>query len=282
MTSASETPVFVHRGTPIPDPVPPEGTTVLRDIAFGPHPRQAYDLYLPKDCEKPVPVVVFAHGGAWVRRDRRAVRMMHVLNHGFALASIGYRLATDFPFPAQVQDYRQAAAHLVAHALGHGIDPTRVFFSGASAGGHLANLAALAVHEPEFGPTVPVRGVVSIYAPSDLIAMAGPMLGGLDHDAPDAPANQLLGGEVRKHPDLARRASPVTYVSPDAPPFLLLHGDADRVIPFSQSVILDAHLRLAGIESDLIQLKGIGHGAPEFQEPPASDAIAAFLSRHSV
>lgn len=282
MSTISASPAYVHKGTPIPDPEPPAGVRVLRDIVFGEHPRQSYDLYLPSGAEGPVPVVVFAHGGGWVRRDKRAIRMMHVLEHGFALASVGYRLAMDAPFPAQVQDYRHAAAHLLAQAVNHGIDGDRMFFSGASAGGHLASLAALAAAEPEFGPAVPLRGVVAIYAPSDLIAMAGPMLGGLDHDSEDAPANQLLGAEVRKHPDLARRASPVAYVTPDAPPFLLLHGDHDRVIPFSQSVILDAHLRLAGVESRLVQLSGIGHGAPEFQEPPASDEILNFLRRHSV
>lgn len=281
MTRASAPHAYVHRGTLIPDPSVPDGVTVLRDIPFGPHPRQSYDLYLPKDRRNPTPIVIFAHGGAWVRRDKRAVRVMHVLDQGFALASVGYRLATNDPFPAQVQDYRRAAAHLVAHASAHGLDPARVFFTGASAGGYLASLAALASRELEFGPTVTVRGVVTIYAPSDLIAMAGPMPHENDSSLPEPSANRLLRVDVRGHPDLARRASPVSYVTPEAPPFLILHGDADRVVPFSQSVILDEHLRRAGVQSDLIRLRGIGHGAPEFREPPTSDAIATFLHRHS-
>ncbi|UHS58777.1 alpha/beta hydrolase [Agrobacterium vaccinii] len=282
MTSQTDRGAYVHKGTEIPDPHPPEGTTVLRDIAFGSHPRQCYDLYLPANAKPGLPVVFFAHGGAWVRRNKLAIRMMYVLEHGFALASTGYRLATDEPFPAQVQDFRSGAAHLVANADEYGIDSERVFFAGASAGAYLASLAALATSEPEFGPVTPVRGVVSIYGPSDLIAMAGPMLGGLDHDAPDGPANQLLGYSVRDNPDLARRASPVTWISSEAPPFLVLHGDADRVVPFSQGVILDAHLRVAGVESQLVQLQGIGHGAPEFQQPPTTNTIIEFLQRHSV
>lgn len=281
MTSQPDRDVYIHKGTEIPDPQPPEGSTVLRDIAFGSHPRQSYDLYLPADPKPGLPVVFFAHGGAWVRRNKRAIRMMYVLEHGFALASTGYRLATDEPFPAQVHDFRTGAAHLVANAEKYGIDPDRVFFAGASAGAYLASLAALATTEPEFGPATPVRGVVSIYGPSDLIAMAGPMLGGIDHDAPDAPANQLLGVSVRENPDLARRASPVTWINSEAPPFLVLHGDADRVVPFSQGVILDAHLRVAGVESELIQLEGIGHGAPEFQLSPTADKIMQFLRRHA-
>lgn len=278
-----ETKKYVHRGTPHPIPETPAGVRSMLDIAYGADDRQKYDVYIPEGAEGPLPVVVFVHGGAYVRRDKRAIRVMHVLEHGFALVSIGYRLATTDKFPAQIQDVNDGLSHLVAHAEDYGIDPERLVLTGASAGAHLVNLAALARDVEDFHPSrsARIRGVVSIYGVSDLLSMSAPMLGGVDHDAPDAPARDLLGASVDERPDLARRASPITYVSPDAPPFLLLHGDQDRVVPYTQSTQLHYALRLAGADSKLVRLHGLGHGDPGFQTGNTAQLIRDFIGKHT-
>ncbi len=283
MTSSSQTtPVRrLHTGTPIPEPEVPADVAVIRDVAFGPHERQCYDVYLPRHAARPLPVVVFLHPGAWSRRDKRAVRTMFVLDHGFALVSIGYRLAQHAPFPAQIQDVNAGIRHLLAHADSYGIDPARLVIAGTSAGAHLGALAALARDVPGFGAIrdLKPRGVVAIYGAYDMPAMiAGQDAIEIDHTGPDSPLAALIGGDPAGHPDILAAMSPQTYVRPDAPPFCILHGIDDHVLPWSQSAGFAAALVRAGVAVTFETVPGAGHGDEKFRSAPVSDRIMAFIA----
>lgn len=283
MTFPSDTPVTrrVHTGTPIPEPAVPAGVEVRRDVSFGPHERQSYDVYLPHDAARPLPVVVFFHPGAWSRRDKRAVRTMFVLEHGFALVSIGYRLAQHAPFPAQIQDANTGLRHLIEHADDYGIDITRLVIAGTSAGAHLGSLAALARDVPLFNPVAALkpRGVVAIYGAYDLQGMIdGQDEIEIDHSGPDSPLARLVGGIPSEHRDTLALMSPQTYVRPDAPPFFVLHGIDDIVLPWSQSAAFAAALAKAGVAVNFEAVKGAGHGDERFRTAPISDRIMAFIA----
>jgi len=271
-----------HNGTPIPEPEVPEGVEVRRDVPFGPHERQCYDVYLPRGAARPLPVVVFLHPGAWTRRDKRAVRTMFVLEHGFALVSIGYRLAQHAPFPAQVQDVNAGLRHLLAHADDYGIDTARLVIAGTSAGAHLGTLATLARDVPLFGPVPGMRprGVVAIYGAYDMPALiAAQDEIEIDHSGPDAPLALMTGGDPAQNLDTLRAMSPQSYIRPDAPPFYVLHGTEDHVLPWQQSAEFAAGLARAGVCVAFDLVPGAGHGDEAFRTRPIADRIAAFIQR---
>jgi acetyl esterase/lipase len=281
-TSGSETHRRQHTGSNIPDPSVPRGVTVIRDVAFGPHARQSYDVYRPESEPRPLPVVVFFHPGAWSRRDKRAIRTMFVLEHGFALVSIGYRLAQQAPFPAQVQDANAGLRHLLDNAADYGIDLNRMVLAGTSAGAHLAALAVLARDVETFNPVPELspRGVVAIYGAYDMASLiAGQDNIEIDHAGPDSPLGLMLGGKPAAYPDRLAEMSPLTHVHKDAPPFFVLHGIDDHVLPWSQSADFAAALSLAGASAQLELIPGAGHGHESFRRPPISDRIVAFIQQ---
>lgn len=268
-----------HTGTVIPLPEVPPGVEVIRDVSFGPHERQAYDVYLPEDAERPLPVVVFFHPGAWQRRDKRAVRTMFVLEHGFALVSIGYRLAQHARFPAQVQDVNDGLRHLIDHAADYGIDPDRMVLAGTSAGAHLASLAVLAKDHAAFHPVenLAPRGIVSVYGAYDmahLLESADDLA--TDHVSADSPLGLMFGEPPLERMDLLREISPANYIRSDAPPFLILHGREDHVLPWQQSADFANQLFDAGVNATLQVVPHVGHGAEAFRTGRIADEITAF------
>lgn len=270
-----------HTGTVIPEPELPQGVDVIRDVAFGPHERQRYDVYLPQGVTRPMPVVIFFHPGAWSRRDKRAVRTMFVLEHGFALVSIGYRLSQHAPFPAQIKDANAGLRHVLDHAADYGIDPDRLVLAGASAGAHLATLVALARNVEAFRPPrdLAPRGVVAIYGAFDIAALLADQAKiEIDHSSADSPLAQLIGGLPADHPDAVRAMSPSTYLRPDAPPFYVLHGMGDHVLPWSQSAEFAGALARLGVPVQFEAVPGAGHGDAVFRTPPIADRIVRFIT----
>lgn len=271
-----------HTGTQIPLPEVPDNVEVIRDVSFGDHERQSYDVYLPMDAARPLPVVVFFHPGAWTRRDKRAVRLMFLLGRGFAIVSIGYRLAQHAKFPAQIQDANAGLMHLLEHANDYGIDPDRLVLAGTSAGANLASLVALARQNPEFNPIPELahRGVVAIYGSYDAEMMVNNPEGAeIDHDGAESPLGQLFGAPPSQRPDMLKAISPVTYVDGPTVPYLLLHGRDDMVLPWRQSAAFAHALIEAGTEVTLKVVPGAGHGSDVFRTPPISEEIISFISR---
>src|SRR5579859_724381 len=131
----------------------PYGNAIVKkDIPYvaNPHVRQTFDLYLPKDKAGPFPLVFWLHGGAWMLTNKEWDNVKYLVKHGYALASVDYRLSGDAPFPAQIKDCNVALSFILANATSYGIDPKRFVVGGASAGGHLALLVGLARNEKPF------------------------------------------------------------------------------------------------------------------------------------
>jgi acetyl esterase/lipase len=239
------------------------------------------DLVLPPSGADRVPAVLFFHGGGWRRGSRHSLGpafagadpspFEQVAQAGVAVASIDYRLSGEAVWPAQLHDAKAAVRWLRARAPELGIDPERIAAWGESAGGHLAELLGLTTDEARLegetgltGPSSRVAAVVAWYAPSDVRAVATDL--GADPGDPGTREAQLLGAPVPDVPEAAAQASPVTHVSPIAPPFLLLHGGADRLVPCVQSERLHAALQAVGCPVELELLEGADHmwlSAPE-------------------
>jgi acetyl esterase/lipase len=227
----------------------------------------ALDLYWHPGAGEPEPLVVWIHGGAWMSGDKTWMPpVLYPLDHGFAMASIDYRLSQEALFPAQIEDCRAAIRWLRANAAEYNLDPARVGAWGESAGGHLAALLGTASHVEAWDRTggyqaysSRVQAVCDWFGPSDLLQM-GVMKSGFDHNAPDAPEALLIGGPVQENKEQAIRVNPIIYVTPETPPFLIMHGEQDDVVPVGQSELLHRALIEAGLDSTLMIIPGMGHG----------------------
>jgi acetyl esterase/lipase len=219
------------------------------------------DLHVPADVKKP-PLVLFIHGGGWRQGDRRMNKLDWLPAHGYAVASIEYRLSQEAVFPAQIHDCHTALRWLRAHAEDYGYDASRIIVAGASAGGHLAALMGLGtgIADLEGTPSDPARilGIIDYYGATDLVARAA--LQPEECEQPKGKVYRLLGGKVSEKTALARLASPVTHITPDDPPLLILHGALDTTVPVSQSELLRDRYRAAGLEVHLHLKPGAGHG----------------------
>ena len=268
-------------------PVPPN-VVVHRDLAYveGGHERQKLDLYLPKDARGPLPLILWVHGGGWQNGSKANAFPLRFgfTAKGYAIASLGYRLTDAAVFPAQIQDVKAAIRWLRAHAAQYQLAPDRFAAWGSSAGGHLVALLGTAGDIQAFdvgahlGQSSRVQAVIDYYGPSDLRRFVEtPGYG--THGIAGSPESKLIGGIVVENQSKAAAASPVTYVTAEDPPFLILHGSADPTVPVNQSETLHAALRQAGVASSLHLLPGAKHGGPEFTSPEALGWVEAFLAR---
>jgi acetyl esterase/lipase len=261
--------------------------TVIRDEIYSSPdgvPLKA-DLYIPAAGARPLPVVIWVHGGGWRFYDRRLAPDLrrYFASAGFAMVAIDYRLTTQAIFPAQIEDLKTAIRWVRSVAGAHGFDPTRIGLIGSSAGGHLSALAGLTARplfEPAGAPHLDcsstVQAVVAAYPPTDFLQIDAhrPPDGVVSEDpetlllprgmtrsaAPDSFESLLVGAPIEQVPDRVRLANPVAYASPGAPPFLILHGTSDTTVPAHQSEILYDALASAGNDVALYLIEGLGHG----------------------
>jgi acetyl esterase/lipase len=268
------------------NPSLPSGATVQRDLAYvtDGHPRQKLDLYLPA-ADTPLPLVVYIHGGAFRAGDKADGPPVEYLAEGYALASINYRLSQHALFPAQIEDCKAAVRWLRAHAAEYLLDPKRFAAGGASAGGHLAAMVGATGHVREFDVgehldvSSRVQAVLDFFGPTDFLQMdAHRPPNGMVHDEPDSPESQLVGGPIQENPDKVARANPITWVTSDAPPFLIVHGDQDPLVPHHQSELLADALRRAGVPVIFHTVEGGSHGG--FGDPKVPELSRAFLAKH--
>lgn len=235
--------------------LPAADFTMHRDIEYTRvgDTRLAMDAAVPK-TGAPVPAVIVVHGGGWVRGDR-ALDVGPILpplaDAGFAWFSISYRLLNDATqFGAAVEDVRAAIGFVKAHAAEYRVDPERIALVGESAGGQLAAMAALGV--PDLG----VKAVVGLYAPTDLVTLAK-----TSNKVPEWLRQNLQGSPFEAVILAAlKQYSPIEHVRRDMPPFLLIHGTADTLVPFEQSKAMCARIRAAGASCELYPVAGAGHG----------------------
>jgi acetyl esterase/lipase len=242
------------------------------------------DLYVPKGSDKPLPVVMWVHGGSWEGGDKSDSYALPLLKSGFAVASINYRLSQTAIFPAQLMDCKAAVRWLRTHAGRYNLNPDKIGAAGASAGGHLVallgttdDLPALEGHEGYPGVSSRVQAVCDFFGPTDFPNWNKGNLHPVNFETPDNAIARLIGGAVTTHENLARAASPVYYVSAHACPFYIAHGDQDVVVPLEQSIELNEALQKAGVPSSLYVVKGAGHG---FNDPIAWEKAVAFLKHY--
>jgi len=252
------------------DPVP-QNTKVLRDVEYVPgggHTR-SFDLYVPE--AKPgvkIPLVIWVHGGAWRGGSKDGNQALWLLKEGFAVASVNYRLSGEAHFPAQIEDCKAAVRFLRAHAQEYGIDGDHFGVWGSSAGGHLVALLGVTggVRSLDGNNDTPnisskVQAVCDFFGPSDLLTMSSQdAFSQVQHDDPSSPESQLVGGPIQQNVDKALSASPVNYITPDDPPFLIVHGDNDPLVPIGQSWELYGTLQKAGVKATMHLVPNGGHG----------------------
>ena len=236
------------------------------------------DLHIPSGAG-PFPVLMWVHGGGWQGGNRAMGHALQLAQHGFAIAAPQYRLSGEAKYPAQVHDLKGAVRWLRANAATYRLDADRIAGWGASADAHLVSLVALLEDAGDVGGNLEQSGalqaVVSYFMPSDLLAMASPS-GATPRDQMSA---NLLGYNVRERPDAASQASPITHARRDAPPFLILHGDADPMVPPAQSQSFHAALRAAGADSTFVTLPDAIHEDPAFWSEETLSQVREFLGR---
>ena len=257
----------------------PDGVELLRDLQYVPdgHPRHRLDLYLPEKAGGPLPVIVWIHGGAWMMGNKDHCPAAPFAAKGYAVASINYRLSQQAVFPAQIEDCQAAVRWLRANAKKYNLDPAHVGVWGASAGGHLAALLGTMeskIDSADRDHSARVQAVVDWFGPADFLHM------GRQFESADSPVARLLGGPIGKNQEKARRASPVTYVGKDAPPFLIMHGDQDNVVPLRQSELLAEVLKKAGAKVTFRVIHGEGHGGPQFGTPENRKLVKEFFDQN--
>jgi acetyl esterase/lipase len=222
---------------------------------------QKMDVLYPKTlADQPMPVIVYVHGGGWTSGDKSSVELLDnpaMAMLGYVLVSLNYRLAPQYKFPAQIIDVKCALRHLRANAEQYKIDPNKIGVMGASAGGHLVALLGTTDQSAGFdvGEYVDqssrAQAVVDLFGPADLPALftSNALVIGRD----------VFGATSRDDPILVR-ASPVTYITRDDPPFLILQGDQDTTVPPQQSQSLYEKLKAGGVNATLVMVKNAGHG----------------------
>jgi len=284
MTSLRRLPFFLLLALSLALPSLANAVDIKRDIEYARVGELSLklDLYLPEKAHPPL--IVYVHGGAWRGGSKKENPLRPLVDQGFALASIDYRLSTQAPFPAQAYDIKAAIRFLRAQQSQFGIDAHRIVIAGASAGGHLAALVGVTNGNKELEGHVggnldqssDVQGIISLFGASNFMTI---LEQSTDHGrSVRIPALQLLlGGLPTEKPELAKLASPVNHVDAHDPPLLLLHGDADPQMPPEQSKELAAAYEKAGLPVKLVIIPGAVHGGKQFTDPERIALMKEFL-----
>jgi acetyl esterase/lipase len=272
------------QAAPKPNPIP-DRVQLDRDRVYAQRPsgNLTLDLYRPQTLGKaPLPVVIWIHGGGWAKGNKSPCPATWLATQGYAVASVQYRLTDVAPWPAQIEDCREAIRWLRQNAKQYQLDAERIGVWGGSAGGHLVALLGTLDSPSEETTSSRVQAVCDFYGPTDLLTMPAntPGPGKTDADLARTNGAKLLGGSVKDHPDRARSASAIHQVTPGDAPVLVVHGDQDTGVPLDQSRRFVAKLTTAGVPAELVVLKGAGHGGPAFQTPTVRGQVRAFFDRH--
>ena len=272
----------------------PDTVELTTDIAYADtdNPRQKLDLMLPRErSDEPLPVVAFIHGGAWRAGNKTAGlrRCLPLAVSGdYAVVSIGYRLTDEAQWPEQSYDCKAAIRWIRANAEKYNLDADKIGIWGTSAGGHLVAMLGTSgdVEELEgtLGPNTDqssrVTCVVDFFGPTDFLKMNTntERTATMDHDSANSPESLLIGGAVQDNPEKAAKASPLTFVTEDDPPFLLVHGTRDPLVAFSQSELLQDALQKVNVPATLITINGGGHG--QGFPPESNQLVKKFFDHH--
>lgn len=271
----------------------PKGTITYPNIPYAEDTVQKHllDIYVPHANKKNTPLIVWIHGGAWMLNDKYAdmsymqKTVKSFIDNGYALASVDYRYSTTAIFPAQIQDVNEAVQFLYDHAAKYNLNKNRIAVIGFSAGGHLASLMALSNNNnvKEFYPpgkkiNFKIRCAFDFYGPSDLVMLATNPDTSINNQ--QNPVSILLGAMPVDRPDLAKIASPVTYIDKNDPPFLIVQGEKDESVPNTESKILSSWLTLAGVPNKLIIVAGAPHYGVMYDADYIREDIFKYLDKY--
>jgi acetyl esterase/lipase len=280
-TLPTATPQPTNTPSSSPTPFQRYGETIT-DILYCPaeNSAQKMDVYFP-DSGGPWPALVYVHGGSWMRGDKTEAVMFAsgLTAQGYLVVSINYSLYPPARFPAMIQDVKCAVRSLRAHASEYNIDPNRIGAMGVSAGGHLVSL--LGTSDQSDGWDVGeyldqssrVKAVIAMAPVTDL-----------SRNFPNADIEAMR--HVGFGADNIVQASPITHVTSDDPPFLLIHGDRDEVVPYEQSQLMYDRLVQMNVPAQLVIVKNAGHSftAPEGTATPSlaeiNQIILDFLAKY--
>ena len=270
---------------------------VLHDVPYVDREGVALTLQMLLPRERPFqeetiekwPLVVFVQGSGWRKQNLYAnyPLILRMCQRGYTMAIVEYRASDDAPFPAQIEDAKAAVRYLRKNADLYRIDKDRIAIWGDSSGAHTAVMTAvtgdrLFVTDDYAEEPLSLRCVVDWFGPVDINKMAD-YPSAADHTAPDSPEGILFGGvDVKLHPEKADIASPLKYICKEQPlpPFLIMHGGSDALVPFNQSVRLYEKLRACGKDVRFYKLIGANHGFDGFHCDEALDLVEAFLKEY--
>ena len=254
----------------------------------GANPLMMHIVYPAIAPEEGLPVLMWVCGGGWecCEPQNRLADLSYFAHRGYIVCLITYRISNTAIFPAQIIDVKTAIRFIRKNAKKFRANPDRIAVMGDSAGGHLVTLAGLTPDKPEFtgdqweGVSDKVQAVIDWYGVVDFFGMAEAE--GVT-DLASLPGNnciaKLFGCELDKKLDLIHLANPIEYVNPDAPPFLILHGDEDPLVPLQSSIDLHDKLNAAGASAELVIVKGAGHATIEFSQEKLLKRIADWLDK---
>jgi acetyl esterase/lipase len=271
-----------------------EGVDYLGDLTYGRAGDEDLKLELarPQRGRPPYPAIVFLHGGGWSKGNRRnhGGTIQKFAARGYVAVSVEYRLVPKHPFPAAIEDAKCAVRWLRANAKEYGIDPDHIGAYGDSAGSHLAGLLGTTSKEAGLEGTggsdnqsSRVQAIVCLYGTHDMKLT-------YERSLTEQPnqhgvflrnvVSAFLGGPPDKVPETYRLASPVTHVTPDDPPALLIHGTADPLVLMEQSELFQKKLRAAGVEAELMRVEKAGHGFFGRDREDVFEAAVRFFDKH--
>lgn len=279
-------------------PKMPENTATFKDINYAGDDAEAHrlDIYLPEKGKGPYKVVVIIYGSAWFSNNSKQFAYLSMgkplTDAGFAVVSINHRSSNEAKFPAQVHDVKAAIRYIRAHAKEYQLDTSFVGIAGYSSGGHLSSMAGVTngmKHRTVGHTTVDLEGtvghcldqssrvdaVVDWFGPVDMSRMENCETV-KDAKSPEA---VFIGCAPADNPDLVALSSPITYVTPQCPRFLVIHGDADPVVPYCQSVFFSEELEKAGVLKQFVTVSGGQHGPVTFNDNTFRQMTDFFLGK---
>ena len=263
---------------------------------YGEDKKQALDIYLPNEGDGPFPIVFFAHGGGWSggsKSDTQVVPFMGGVLRGYAVISLGYRLTPRVKYPENLFDIKAALRWVAENAETYLLDPTRTALCGASAGAHLAMMAAFTQGQPGFegaaiSKTCNVLAVVNQFGPTDFTKMHShydesgyPRAQTPDLSVMSGP-DVMLGVKVEAIPHMMHFVSPINHVHPGIPPVLIQHGRYDPMVAYQQGMELyDKIVKVAGADKAVLDLsEEFLHADPGYAAEESVSTIFAFLDAH--